>query len=63
VKAAGPAPGQPLGRDQTGKLELDVRQLFTQVPGLPSELAAALPDPDEHPAHRSPSRRKLLSAP
>jgi hypothetical protein len=61
VKAAGPrarlgedAPGHPLGRDQTGKLELDVRQLFTQVPGLPSELAAALADPIEHPAHRLP---------
>jgi hypothetical protein len=61
VKAAGPrarlgqdAPGHPLGRDQTGKLELDARQLFTQVPGLPSELAAALPDPIEHRAHRSP---------
>jgi hypothetical protein len=59
VKAAGPrarlgrdAPGHPLGRDQIGKLELDVHQLFTQVPGLPSELAAALPDPIEHRAHR-----------
>jgi hypothetical protein len=40
VKAVGPrarpdqeGPGHPLGRDQTGKLELDARQLFTQVPG------------------------------
>jgi hypothetical protein len=61
VKAAGPrarldqdAPDHPLGRDQIGKLELDVHQLFTQVLGLPSELDAALPDPIEHPAHRSP---------
>jgi hypothetical protein len=61
VKAAGPrarpgqdAPGHPLGRDQIGKLELDVHQLFTQVLDLPSELVAALPDPIEHPAHRSP---------
>jgi hypothetical protein len=59
VKAAGPrarlgqdAPDHPLGRDQIGKLELDVYQLFTQVLGLPSELDAALPDPIEHPAHR-----------
>jgi hypothetical protein len=70
VKAAGPrtrpgqdAPDHPLGRDQIGKLELDVHQLFTQVLGLPSELDVALPDPIEHPAHRSPSRPKLLSAP
>jgi hypothetical protein len=61
VKAAGPrarldqeAPGHPLGRDQIGKLELDAHQLFTQVPGLPSGLAAALPDPIDHRAHRSP---------
>jgi hypothetical protein len=61
VKAAGPrarpgqdAPDHPPGRDQIGKLELDVHQLFTQVLGLPSELVAALPDPIEHPAHRSP---------
>ena len=47
-------PTTPLGRDQIGKLELDVHQMFTQVPGLPSELDAALPDPIEHPAHRSP---------
>ena len=36
------APGHPLGRDQTGKVKLDARQRFTQVPGLPSKLAAAL---------------------
>jgi hypothetical protein len=49
VKAAGPrarlgqdAPDHPLGRDQIGKLELDVHQLFTQVLGLPSEPGAAL---------------------
>jgi hypothetical protein len=61
MKAAGPrarldqeAPGHPLGRDQIGKLELDAHQLFTQVPGLPSGLAAALPDPIDHRAHRSP---------
>jgi hypothetical protein len=61
VKAAGPRarPGQdtpdhPPSRDQIGKPELDVHQLFTQVLGLPSELDAALPDPIEHPAHRSP---------
>jgi hypothetical protein len=61
VEAAGPrarlgqdAPDHPLGRDQIGKLELDVHQLFTQVLGLPSELVAALPDPIEHPAHRLP---------
>jgi hypothetical protein len=60
VKAAGPrarlgqdAPDHPPGRDQIGKLELDVHQLFTHVLGLPSNLVAALPDPGEHPAHRS----------
>jgi hypothetical protein len=71
VKAAGPrarpgrdAPGHPLGRDQTGKLELDVHQLFTQVPGLPSELAAALPDPIDHRAHRPPLPPEIvISAP
>jgi hypothetical protein len=48
VKAAGPrarlgqdAPDHPLGRDQIGKLELDVHQLFAHVLGLPSELVAA----------------------
>jgi hypothetical protein len=61
MKAAGPrarldqeAPGHPLGRDQIGKLELDAHQLFTQVPGLPSGLAAALPDPIDHRAHHPP---------
>jgi hypothetical protein len=61
VKAAGPrarlgqdAPDHPLGRDQIGKLELDVHQLFTQVLGLPSELVAALPDPIEQPRRSSP---------
>jgi hypothetical protein len=71
VKAAGPrarpgqdAPDHPLGRDQIGKLELDVHQLFTQVLGLPSELDAALPDPIEHPAHRSPLPPEIvISAP
>jgi len=69
VKAAGPrawpgqdAPGHPLGRDQIGKLELDVHQLFTQVPGLPSELAAALPIRSSIQPTARPSRPELSSA-
>ena len=58
------ARGHLLGRDQAGKLELDARQLFTQVPGLPSELAAALPDPTGHRARRPPLPPELvISAP
>lgn len=48
MKAAGPrarlgqdAPDHPLGRDQIGKLELDVHQLVRQVLRLPSNLAVA----------------------
>jgi hypothetical protein len=71
VKAAGPraqlgqnAPGHPPGRDQAGKLELDVHQLFTQVLGLPSELDAALPDPIEHPSPpRAPPARNCYQRP
>ena len=70
MKAAGPrarldqdAPDHPLGRDQIGKLELDVHQLFTQVLGLPSELAAALPIRSSIQPTARPSRPKLLSAP
>jgi hypothetical protein len=70
VKAAGPrarlgqdAPNHPLGRDQIGKLELDVHQLFTQVLGLPSELVAALPIRSSIQPTARPSRAKLLSAP
>jgi hypothetical protein len=68
VNAAGSRAGlgqDAPGRDQTGKLKLDAGQLFTQVPGLPSKLAAPLPETSrwgQWVPYRSPGRRTGAAA-